>query len=33
MPKKADVKLYQQTKGTVAIARGSFSLLSFEEKD
>ena len=30
---KADVKLYQQTKGTVAIARGSFSLLSFEEKD
>ncbi len=28
---KADVKLYQKSKGTVAIARGSFSLLKFEE--
>ncbi len=28
---KADVKLYQETKGTVAIARGAFSLLRFEE--
>ncbi|MFT5902451.1 MAG: hypothetical protein ACI9LA_001666 [Bacteroidia bacterium] len=27
---KADVKLYQKSKGTVAIARGAFSLLSFE---
>ena len=30
---KADVKLYQETKGTVAIARGAFSLLKFESKD
>ena len=28
---KVDVKLYQETKGTVAIARGAFSLLKFEE--
>jgi len=28
---KVDVKLYQKTKGTVAIARGSFSLLKFED--
>ncbi len=28
---KADVKLYQESKGTVAIARGAFSLLKFEE--
>lgn len=28
---KADVKLYQASKGTVAIARGAFSLLKFEE--
>lgn len=28
---KADVKLYQKSKGTVAIARGAFSLLKFEE--
>lgn len=27
---KADVKLYQESKGTVAIARGAFSLLKFE---
>ena len=30
---KADVKLYQQSKGTVAIARGAFSLLKFEDTD
>lgn len=29
---KADVRLYQETKGTVAIARGAFSLLRFEDK-
>ncbi len=28
---KADVKIYQESKGTVAIARGAFSLLKFEE--
>jgi uncharacterized protein (TIGR00369 family) len=28
---KADVKLYQKSKGTVAIARGAFSLLKFED--
>lgn len=28
---KVDVKLYQESKGTVAIARGAFSLLKFEE--
>ena len=28
---KAYVKLYQKSKGTVAIARGAFSLLKFEE--
>lgn len=28
---KADVKLYQESKGTVALARGAFSLLKFEE--
>jgi uncharacterized protein (TIGR00369 family) len=28
---KADVKLYQKSKGTVALARGAFSLLRFEE--
>ncbi|MCF8461000.1 MAG: PaaI family thioesterase [Flavobacteriales bacterium] len=28
---KVDVKLYQESKGTVAIARGSFSLLKFGE--
>ncbi|MDC0304090.1 PaaI family thioesterase [Flavobacteriales bacterium] len=27
---KADVKLFQESKGTVAIARGAFSLLKFE---
>lgn len=28
---KVDVKLYQESKGTVAIARGAFSLLKFGE--
>jgi uncharacterized protein (TIGR00369 family) len=28
---KVDVKLYQVSKGTVAIARGAFSLLKFED--
>lgn len=28
---KADVKIYQQSRGTVAIARGAFSLLKFGE--
>jgi uncharacterized protein (TIGR00369 family) len=29
---KADVKIYQQSRGTVAIARGAFSLLKFGEQ-
>ena len=28
---KVDVKLYQKSKGTVALGRGAFSLLKFEE--
>ena len=29
---KADVKLYQESKGTVAIARAAFSMLKFEKE-